>query len=137
MRIKKLLSGIAILCLLFVLMLPVQAYGADQSKGTTITTTVPATHMVTLDIGEHGSVIVGGTTYTGIQKIEISRLAEQDYYIAADNGWEIDTVSYGGPDDPETVSLDKGNIYRAPALYEDGLVLKVTWKKAQTQPSDT
>ena len=137
MRIKKILARIAVLCLASALLLSVQVHAEDQSQGTTITTTVPDTHTITLDIGEHGSVIVDRTTYTGTQKIEIPRLAEQSYYIKADNGWEIDTVSYGKADSLETVSLDKENRYTASALYEDGLMLKVTWKKAQAQPSDT
>ena len=63
--------------------------------------TVSDTHTITLDVGEHGSVSVDGTAYTGTQKVEIPRLAEQSYYIQAYNDWEIDTVSYGRADSLE------------------------------------
>ena len=63
--------------------------------------TVSDTHTITLDVGEHGSVSVDGTAYTGTQKVESPRLAEQSYYIQAYNDWEIDTVSYGRADSLE------------------------------------
>lgn len=137
MRIKKILAGIAVLYLAFAILLPVQVHAADQSKGTTITAIVPDTHTVTLEIGEHGSVVIDGTVYTGTQEIEVPRLAELVYCIKADNGWEIDTVSYGSPGHPETVSLDDENTYTAPALHEDGLILNAVFKKKAVLPSHT
>lgn len=134
---KKLLAGIAVLYLAFAMLLPVQVHAADQSKGTTITATVPDTHTVALEIGEHGSVVIDGTVYTGTQEIEVPRLAELVYCIKADNGWEIDTVSYGSPGHPETVSLDDENTYTAPALHEDGLILNAVFKKKAVLPADT
>lgn len=65
LRMKKLMAGIAALCLLAVLLPPLRAYAAEQSKGTTITTTVPDTHTIALEIGSHGSVSVEETPYTG------------------------------------------------------------------------
>lgn len=129
MRIKRLLAGMGALCLIAALFLPVQAYAAEGNSGTTtITTTVPDTHTVTLEIGEHGSVTTDGTAYTGTQEIQIKRLSEQKYTITPDKGYQIDTVSYGKTGSMETVSLDSNNTYTAPALNEDGFILKVTFQ---------
>lgn len=130
MKIRRLLAGIGALCLAAVLVLPVSVRAAEESSGTTtITTTVPDTHTVTLEIGEHGSVTTDGKVYTGTQNIQVKRLAEQKYIITPDKGWLIDTVTYGKPDSMETVALDSDNTYTAPALYEDGYVLAVKFVK--------
>ena len=130
MRIKKFLAGIGALCLCSALLLPIQAQAAEQSNGTTtLTTTVPDTHSVQLVIGEHGSVKVNDEEYRGTVTVEVPRQAEQTYLIAPESGWQIDTVTYGIAGSEETVSL-KDSAYTAPAVYQDGNVLTVTFEKS-------
>lgn len=129
MKIRRLLAGIGALCLVTALLFPVQVHAAEESNGTTtIITTVPDTHTVTLEIGEHGSVTTDGKEYTGTQDIKVKRLSEQKYTITPDKGYQIDTVSYGKPDSMETVTLSSDNTYTAPVIHEDEFVLKVTFK---------
>ncbi len=101
-----------------------------QSKGiTNIATRVPDTHTVLLDIGEHGSVLIGGKTYTPKDKqVEIARLAEQTYTIQLDKGWQVEKVKYGQKDALETILL-ADNAFTAAAVNGDDNQLTVTFKK--------
>lgn len=130
MRGKKLLAGIGMFCLLSALLLPVQVHATENSGDTQITTTVPDTHIVLLDIGEHGCVIADKQTYTHKDKsIEVERLAELTYTIQPDKGWQVESVSYGFEDAQEAVEL-KDNAFTAPPVTKDGNKLTVRFKKA-------
>lgn len=130
MKLKKFLAGVGALLLCSALLLPVPAQAADQSEGvTTITTRVPDTHTVLLEIGEHGSVLIGGKTYTSKDKqVEVARLAEQTYTIQPDKGWQVEQVKYGQKGALEAVKLTD-NSFTAPAVNSDDNKLTVTFKK--------
>lgn len=130
MKLKKFLAGVRALFLCSALLLLVPAQAAEQSEGvTTISTRVPDTLTVLLDIGEHGSVLVGGKTYTSKDKqMEIARLAEQTYTIQPDKGWQVEQVKYGQKDALETVKLTD-NTFTAPAVNSNDSQLTVTFKK--------
>ena len=112
------------------------AAGAGEQSGsgssaTTITTTVPATHQVQLVIGDHGSVRIGDTEYQGDVTADVPRLAEQTYTVVPDRGWRVDTVTYGQPGEEQEVELTDSS-YTAPALYQDGNVLTVTFARSSS-----
>lgn len=109
----------------------VQAVGQDNTTGQTteLTITIPATHKVSLVIGDHGWVQVNEQDYQGTQTVAIERLTKQQYHIKADAGWAIDTVSYGTAQEPEVVRL-VGSTYTAPAITTDDNILTVTFKES-------
>lgn len=129
MKLKKFLSSVGTLCLILTLFLPLQVHAQEHTGSTTIKTTVPDTHIVLLDIGEHGSVRIGDKTYTSKDKqAEIARLAEQSYTIQSDKGWQVEQVKYGQKDALETVKLTD-NAFTAPAVNSNDNQLTVTFKK--------
>lgn len=130
MKLKNFLAGVGALLLCSAMLLPVPVQAADQGESTTITTKVPDTHHVLLDIGEHGSVIINGIDYSQENKsVEIERLKEQTYTIQPDKGWQVESVSYGQKDTLDTVKLTD-NSFTAPAVNSDDNKLTVTFKKA-------
>lgn len=129
MKLKKFLSGVGTLCLILTLFLPLQVHAQEHTGSTTIKTTVPDTHIVLLDIGEHGSVFINGKTYISKDKqAEVARLAEQTYTIQPDKGWQVEQVRYGQKDALEAVKLTD-NAFTAPALNSNDNQLRVTFKK--------
>lgn len=130
MRLKSFLAGVGALFLFAVFLLPVSVQAADQSEAaTTITTRVPDTHTVLLDIGEHGSVIINGTTYgQGSKSVQVERLKEQTYIIQPDDGWQVELVSYGQKDAQEEVKLTDQS-FTAPIVNSDDNKLTVTFRK--------
>lgn len=122
MRTGKFFAAVVMLCLCFMIIEPVQA--GTEEKSTELTTQIPDEHLVNLDIGKHGSVIVDGKKYTGKQEIKVRRLETQTYQVKPDSGYQADKVLYNG----KTVKLTDST-YTAEAIYEDGLTLKVTFIK--------
>ncbi|SHH57163.1 hypothetical protein SAMN02745196_00818 [Clostridium collagenovorans DSM 3089] len=133
MKQKKVLAGIAALFICSAMLIPIQVHATEQSEGaTTITTTVPDTHTVLLDIGEHGSVKINDKTYTSKDSsAEIARLGEQRYIIQSDKGWQIDNVRYGSEGQQEMINL-RDNAFTAPAITSNNNRLIVSLKKAPT-----
>lgn len=130
MKNKKILTVISSLFLVAALLFPSTVQAALQSGQTTmLTINIPATHEVTLVIGEHGFVQVKEQEYRGKQTVAIDRLSEQSYRMQADDGWEIDTVSYGTAQEPQAVTPVPA-IYTAPAITTDDNILTVTFKQS-------
>ena len=123
MRKKKYIAKIGALCLMLAMLFPTAVFAAEQS--TKLTTKVPNTHTVRLEIGDHGSVTVGKETYTGTKEIQVERLAEVSYKIKVDGKYEIETVTYDGADVTEQL---RGKTYQAPPINKDDIKLKVTFR---------
>lgn len=135
MKLKGLLAGVSALCLAAALLLPIQVHAADQSSTTILTTTVPASHTVHLDIGEHGYIVIDGKQYRGNTTVQIKRFAEQEYTIKADKGWQVSSVSYGQENQIKQDESQSEFTFTAPAVNSDDNVLKVTWKEAKASGS--
>lgn len=130
LKLKRFLAGVGTLCLVLSLLLPLQVHAQGSTGSTTIKTTVPDTHIVLLDIGEHGSVLINDKVCTSEDKqVEVARLAEQTYIIQPDKGWQIESVWYGQMDAQETVKLSE-DTFTAPAIYSDENKLTVTFRKS-------
>lgn len=89
----------AILCVLMatltlVICFPVVA----ATNSTTLTTTVPKTFLLQLDLTGNGTVAVNGVAYTRSEKIEIPRNATIELQITPDAGSVIKSVIYNGCD---------------------------------------
>ena len=130
MRKKKYIAKIGALCLMLAMLFPTAVFAAEQS--TKLTTKVPDTHTVRLEIGDHGSVTVGKETYTGTKEIQVKRLAEVSYKIKADGKYEIETVTYDGADVTDQLH---GKSYQAAPINKDGIVFKVTFRDKKQTPS--
>lgn len=126
MRKKKYIAKISVLCLMLAMLFPTTTFAASAADSTTkLQTTVPKTHTVRLEIGEHGSVTVGKETYTGTKEILVNRLSEVSYKIKADGKYEIETVTYDGADVTDQL---RGKSYHAAPINKDGIVFKVTFR---------
>lgn len=90
---KKLLSILlAALCAL----LPLAALAETT---TTLKTTVPSEHTITIVCGEHGSVKTGGKTYRGTFTIQVPRLGDLTIRANPDDGyglWKIEAADMDG-----------------------------------------
>lgn len=129
MNIKKILAGTLLsgMCAVF-LLFPIHTQAAEESQATTIVTEVPASHTVKVAIEGQGTVEADGKAYSSTQDIEVGRLKEQEYKITAAGGWKLERVTYGVPGSETEVKLTD-SVFIAPALYEDGNVLTVTFVK--------
>lgn len=130
MKLKRFLAGVGVFCFSALLVPSAQACAEEPSGSTTtIRTTVPDTHTVLLDIGEHGSVIINGKAYTSKEKeVLVSRLAEQSYTIEAEKGWQVDMVAYALKAKLVNIEL-KGNTFTAPAINSNENKLTVRFKQ--------
>lgn len=125
---KKLLAGISIFCLAFSMILSLPVHAQESGNTTVIKTTVPSSHTVLLEIGEHGSVMADGKTYTGTQTIQVERLKEETYTIQAEKGWKVTEVTYGPEGQAAQVILEDSS-FTAPSVNQNGNVLTVAVEK--------
>lgn len=91
---KKLLS--ILLAALYAL-LPLAALA--ETTTTTLKTTVPSEHTITIVCGEHGSVKIGGKTYRGTFTIQVPRLGDLTIRANPDDGyglWKIEAADMDG-----------------------------------------
>lgn len=136
MKKRKILTVIGSLFLVVGLLFPSTVQAALQSGQTTeLTMNIPATHEVTLVIGDHGFVQVKEQEYRGKQTVAIERLSEQSYRMQADDGWKIDTVSYGTAQEPQAVTPIPAT-YTAPAITMDDNILTVTFKQSDEKKAE-
>ena len=134
MKIKK--TGILTAAVFLAVMVQSVVPAGAAQAGTALTVQVPESHNIALNAQEHSFVSVEGTVYTGSQEIQVERLKEQIYTVGAEDGWEVDTVTYGPEGEEEEVFLSEG-VFTAPALNRDGNVLTITVTKAKDVPAET
>ena len=117
--------------IIFVLMVcfHMQPVHAQSTQEISLGTTVPMSHKVQLDVGNHGVVKTKEREFRNNKNIiEVNRLEQVTYVINADPVWEIKSVYYGLEGKQKLVTL-KDNVFVAPAVYEDGNILTVTYKQ--------
>lgn len=89
---KKFLSILlSALCAL----LPALALAQDS---TTITTTVPASHTITVICGEHGKAVINGVSYTGTFTVQADRLGTLAIYAQPDGDYAVDAITVADMD---------------------------------------
>ena len=93
-----------------------------DSASTTLTTTVPCT--VTLQVGDHGKVTVGGTDYTGSASFRRDPGTAVTYTFSPNGLYSVDKVIYNGT---EVTGELSGNTWTAPALTGNA-ALSVSFK---------
>lgn len=109
-----------------VMLLPVTAWAQE----TTLTTVVPSSHILHIELIGDGTVIVDGVAYTKTADIQVQRQCRPEISIQAADGSKIKTVLWDGENVTETVTNGK---WIAPAVTED-VVLSVTFEKIGSIP---
>lgn len=112
---KKLLSILlAALCAL----LPLAALAETT---TTLKTTVPSEHTITIVCGEHGSVKINGKTYKGTFTIQVPRLGDMTIRANPDDGyglWKIEAADMDG------VTIDGRKITLSSVHSDNTLIIR-------------
>ena len=134
MRKAKGLLCTAMIAILAMMQFPTGIQAKEVGGGeTTIYVHVPETHAMQLRIGNHGALRIEGKTYTSDAEVNVKRLSNPRFEIVAEKGYKIESVYYQNKNVTKEVSQ---NIYTAPVLYEDGNIIKVTFKKGSSNPGD-
>ena len=110
----------------FIMLLPVTVWAQE----TTLTTVVPSSHAVHIELTGEGTIIVDGVAYTKTADIQVQRQRRPEISIQAANDSKIKTVLWGSED--ITAAFQDGK-WIAPEITEN-VVLTVTFKKISSTP---
>lgn len=112
----------AILLVLLLMLLPVSALAQE----TELTTTVPTSHTLHIELSGNGTVTIDGVSYTQSADVEIARHRAPTITLRAANGSIIQTVLWG---DEDVTSAVKNGTWTAPEITED-VMLTVTFAES-------
>lgn len=105
-----------------------------EGNTTTITTSVPTTHTITVVCGEHGKVTIGGVTCSGTFAISVERLGTLTITAQPDRGYTLSQVRF---EDMDGVTV-KGREITLTGIHRDNTVtLTFTKAPAGTVPLPT
>ncbi len=121
---KKLLSIVVALAMLFCLAIPVFA--------TELTTSVPYEHSVTVTYNEGGYVLVNGRVCPNGAQFNINRFGEIDLSVILENGYHLESVTVNGEDVTEYYA--DGNL-RIADITND-VNVNFTFAKCADDPND-
>ena len=129
---RRRVFSVLLFCCLFLSGFSIKTF-ADAGGSQTITSSVPCT--VTLKIGKHGFVTVGGKKYTGETSFYADLGSVLTYTFTPESGYKIAEVNYDG----ENVTSTAGSgIYNAPALSANvTVIVRFTGQTPSADPSDT
>lgn len=109
-----------------VMLLPVTVWAQE----TTLTTVVPSSHTLHIELTGEGTIIVDGVAYTKSADIQIQRQSKPEISLQAANGYTIKAILWGSENVTETFRNGK---WTAPEITEDA-VLTVTFEKISSPP---
>ena len=109
-----------------VMLLPVTVWAQE----TTLTTVVPSSHILHLELTGEGTIIVDGVAYTKTADVQVRRQHRPEISIQAANDSKIKTVLWGSEDITATFQDGK---WIAPEITENA-VLTVTFEKISSTP---
>ena len=109
-----------------VMLLPVTVWAQE----TTLTTVVPSSHTLHIEVTGNGTIVVDGVAYTKTVDIQVQRQYRPEISIQAADGSKIKTVLWGSED--VTTAIQNGK-WTAPEITEDA-VLTVTFEKINSTP---
>lgn len=89
-----------------------------SAAGTALETTIPDKHTVSMEIGEHGSIMIDHQEYTGTAKIDLSRHSTVTYTIIPETGYRLSVFEYNGQDCLKDVS---GQEFTTPYISDDAI----------------
>ena len=110
----------------FIMLLPVTVWAQE----TTLTTVVPSSHTLHIELTGEGTIIVDGVAYTKTADVQVQRQHRPEISIQAANDSKIKTVLWGSED--ITAAFQDGK-WIAPEITENA-VLTVTFEKISSTP---
>ena len=109
-----------------VMLLPVTVWAQE----TTLTTVVPSSHILHLELTGEGAIVVDGVAYTQSADIQIQRKSRPEISLQITDGNKVKSVLWGSEDITEAIR--KGS-WTMPEVTED-VVLTVTFEKTSSTP---
>ena len=116
----------ALILAAIVMLLPVTVWAQE----TTLTTVVPSSHILHLELTGEGTIIVDGVAYTQSADIQIQRKSRPEISLQITDGNKVKSVLWG--DEDITEAIRKGS-WTMPEVTED-VVLTVTFEKTSSTP---
>ena len=109
-----------------VMLLPVTVWAQE----TTLTTVVPSSHILHLEMTGEGAIVVDGVAYTQSADIQIQRKSRPEISLQITDGYKVKSVLWG--DEDITEAIRKGS-WTMPEVIED-VSLSVTFEKTSSTP---
>ena len=109
-----------------VMLLPVTVWAQE----TTLTTVVPSSYVLHLELIGEGTVVVDGVAYTQSADIQIQRKSRPEISLQITDGHKVKSVLWG--DEDITEAIRKGS-WTMPEVIED-VSLSVTFEKTSSTP---
>ena len=132
---SNILSKTIVFVLMAALTLVICCPVAATTYSTTLTTTVPESFSLLMELTGEGTVTVNGVVYNKSGTVEIPRHSVVELLIAPDAGNEIKSVIYNGHDYTEKAKAGKITL---PAITEDAELCVCFYEIPSTpQPGDT
>lgn len=125
--LSKAISCVLLVALALIICVPVTA----ATNSTTLTTTVPETLSLSVEMRGCGTVIVDGTEYTESSVVQTARNKDIVLQIIPDDGWCIKSVVWGGNDITEKAKA--GNV-TLPGINEETAIC-VEFEKTASTPA--
>lgn len=116
----------AFILVLIVMVLPAKAWAQE----TNLTTVVPSSHTLHIELTGNGTVVIDGVSYTQAVDLQLKRHSKPEIAILAADGFKIKTVFWGNEDITAAFQDEK---WTAPEALEDA-VLTVTFEKISSTP---
>ena len=116
----------ALILVAIVMLLPVTVWAQE----TTLTTVVPSSHTLHLELSGEGAIVVDGVAYTQSADIQIQRKSRPEISLQITDGNKVKSVLWG--DEDITEAIRKGS-WTMPEVTED-VVLTVTFEKTSSTP---
>ena len=116
----------ALILAAIVMLLPVTVWAQE----TTLTTVVPFSHILHLELTGEGAIVVDGVAYTQSADIQIQRKSRPEISLQITDGNKAKSVLWGSEDITEAIR--KGS-WTMPEVTED-VALTVTFEKTSSTP---
>ena len=116
----------ALFLVAIVMFLPITVWAQE----TTLTTVIPSSHSLHLELTGEGTIVVDGVAYTQSADIQIQRKSRPEISLQISDENQVKSVLWGGED--ITASISKGS-WTMPEVIED-VMLTVTFEKTSSAP---
>ena len=116
----------ALILAAIVMLLPVTVWAQE----TTLTTVVPSSHVLHLELTGEGTIVVDGVAYTQSADIQIQRKSRPEISLQITDGNKVKSVLWGNEDITEAIR--KGS-WSMPEVIAD-VSLSVTFEKTSSTP---
>ena len=116
----------ALFLVAIIMFLPMTVWAQE----TTLTTVVPSSHTLHIELTGEGTIIVDGIAHTKTANIQVQRQHSPEISIQAADGSKIKTVLWGNED---VTAVFQNGKWTAPEITED-VAITVTLEKTSTTP---